>query len=316
VALPLLHVSVSRLGWKLTHLTRVLQLDSEEEEFRAAADQIRAKKATIKKLSQDRNKLKNRPVIPRKHQSRTLSQLSTTLRSVGLDPSRIEERARLLAKARGVGVVDGSKPRGVAIPGEKQGKRSMRARMEAEAEEMMAAAEGEGMEVDDDDDERSGKRGGAVAGRGTRNPKSNRAADGLTQEVSARAFSSTLLMQILTVPSPQPTAIREVQRAPQLCPATPQLPRKRWRGRPTHRYLPTEVAPCGQAESWKDRLPLIWRWPSRSFSFFFTLCACLSSHSSFGLSPPSLTHPLSFTALFRHSSSCVMTLDLSLPALV
>ncbi|CED84960.1 gtp binding protein 4 [Phaffia rhodozyma] len=155
-------------------------LDSDEEEFRSTAAQIREKKASMKRVSQDKNRLKNRPVIPRKHQSRTLSQLSTTLRSVGLDPSRIEERAKVLAKARGVEVVDGAQPRGLAIPGERQGKRRKGAsRLEAEAELALEAANQE-MDVDGDD-QPAGRSSGRVAAVNPRAPKTNRATAGLTQ---------------------------------------------------------------------------------------------------------------------------------------
>ena len=157
------------------------QIDSDEEEFRATADAIREKKASMKKVSQDRNKLANRPIIPRKHQTRTLSQLSTTLRSVGLDPSRIEERAKQLAKAQGLGIVDGVRAKGDAIPGERQGKRSKRSRMEAEAQLAMEAAEAE---QDDDDmsvDGEEQQRGGAVGAAHIRAPKTDRSTAGLTK---------------------------------------------------------------------------------------------------------------------------------------
>lgn len=134
----------------------------------------------MKKISQDRNKLANRPIIPRKHQTRTLSQLSTTLRSVGLDPSRIEERAKQLAKSQGLGIVDGLRSKGDAIPGERQGKRSKRSRMEAEAQLAMEAAEqDESMEVDDEDEQPSStRRAGGVA---VRTPKTDRTTAGLTK---------------------------------------------------------------------------------------------------------------------------------------
>lgn len=49
-----------------------------------------------------KNKLQNRPVIPRKVQTRTLSDMTRKLAEAGYDPSNLEERARVLAKARGL----------------------------------------------------------------------------------------------------------------------------------------------------------------------------------------------------------------------
>lgn len=76
----------------------ILQLDSDEEELRDAAAQVTRKKATIKKMSQDKNKLQNRPIIPRKKRHLTLSEVTAGMRSSGIDPSTLEKRAkRLLA---------------------------------------------------------------------------------------------------------------------------------------------------------------------------------------------------------------------------
>lgn len=68
-------------------------LDSDEEEIRDAARQVAAKKAEIKKLSQAKNTLKNRPIIPRKSKHTSLKQFVTGMREIGLDPKHIEKRA-------------------------------------------------------------------------------------------------------------------------------------------------------------------------------------------------------------------------------
>ncbi|ORY90922.1 P-loop containing nucleoside triphosphate hydrolase protein [Leucosporidium creatinivorum] len=76
--------------------------DSDEEAIRTAASAIRDKKANIRLINQQKNKLQNRPVIPRTVQHRTLSDMTAKLAEAGYDPSNLEERARVLAKARGL----------------------------------------------------------------------------------------------------------------------------------------------------------------------------------------------------------------------
>lgn len=77
------------------------QVDSEEEEFRDAAAQIDKRKSEIKKKSQEKNKLQNRPVIPRKKKHLTLSGLTEGMREVGHNPAVIEKRAaRLMAQKK------------------------------------------------------------------------------------------------------------------------------------------------------------------------------------------------------------------------
>ena len=83
---------------RLGHNAEASQLDSEEEEFRDAAEQIRSKKAVIKKLSQDKNKLQNRPIIPRKKKHVSLSDFTLGMRKQGHDPSVLEKRAARLVE--------------------------------------------------------------------------------------------------------------------------------------------------------------------------------------------------------------------------
>ncbi|KAK6904221.1 nucleolar GTP-binding protein [Kwoniella mangroviensis CBS 8886] len=76
-------------------------LDSDEEEFRDAAAQIEKKKASIKKISQEKNHLQNRPIIPRKKKHVTLSEFTTGMRKSGHDPLVLEKRAaRLMEKKK------------------------------------------------------------------------------------------------------------------------------------------------------------------------------------------------------------------------
>jgi nucleolar GTP-binding protein len=51
--------------------------------------------------SQVKKKLKNRPVLPRTATLTTLSEMAEKLTKAGYDPSRIVERATLIAKSRG-----------------------------------------------------------------------------------------------------------------------------------------------------------------------------------------------------------------------
>lgn len=83
----------------------------EDAETREIASSIRARQAQAKALSQDRNKVKNRSVIPRKLQHRTLSEMSEKLKSIGVDPSNLEARAAVLAKAKGIRVTPGKRSR-------------------------------------------------------------------------------------------------------------------------------------------------------------------------------------------------------------
>ncbi|GAA6025424.1 hypothetical protein JCM11491_003511 [Sporobolomyces phaffii] len=82
--------------------------DSDEDAIRTAASTIRDKKAMIRLKNQDKHKLQNRPIIPRTVQSRTLSDMTQKLKEAGYDPSTLEERAQILAKAKGLGMKRGA----------------------------------------------------------------------------------------------------------------------------------------------------------------------------------------------------------------
>ena len=75
------------------------QIDSDEEreaaEFRAGLKQKLISQATKKSM-------KNNARMPRTAGLKTLSELSTSMKKAGLDPSKIEQRAALIAKARGM----------------------------------------------------------------------------------------------------------------------------------------------------------------------------------------------------------------------
>lgn len=70
--------------------------------MRAAAEQIKRRQDKAKALAQDKKSVQSRARIPRKLQNRSLSQMSERMRAAGIDPSNIEMRAELLAKAKGL----------------------------------------------------------------------------------------------------------------------------------------------------------------------------------------------------------------------
>ena len=77
--------------------------ESDEEAIRSTAKLIRAKRTEIKSINRAKDKKQNRPVMPRTVRSdRTLDDMARDLRKAGIDPSKLEERAQMLALARGV----------------------------------------------------------------------------------------------------------------------------------------------------------------------------------------------------------------------
>lgn len=126
----------------------------------------------------------------------------------------------MIAKQRGVEVVEGDRPIGLVNAGEMTGKKNGKKRLEREAERALEEAEGD-MDVD-------GETAGPVGGRA---PRTNRATDNLTQDVSGtlffplspRSFREADPDRFLLSLSSPPPAIREVERAPQLRSASSQL---------------------------------------------------------------------------------------------
>ena len=154
------------------------ELDTDEENFIAAANQVRQRKAQMKLASQSKNRLQNKAPIPRKKRHLTLTELTDGMREAGVDPTVIEKRAKRLMEKK---------------------KAEWDAAEAADAERAAAAGSGEGdedmegedgMEVDsdgDDDDEdmavttsRKGRNGKAITIPGSsRGPKNNRQLAGL-----------------------------------------------------------------------------------------------------------------------------------------
>ena len=166
--LPLLSVPILVV---LIHI----QFDSEDEREAVAAKSAREKKL----ISQSNKKaMKNRALLPRTAGLRTLSELTSEMTKAGLDPSRIQERAEMLAKVAGA--------------------KRKRQREEEEAamdvdEDMEDAedAEGEWMDVDGEEAPKLKKakaNSGAVVAKGARHPRSNRQLAGLRDEAVRDAF--------------------------------------------------------------------------------------------------------------------------------
>ncbi|PKI85440.1 Nucleolar GTP-binding protein 1 [Malassezia vespertilionis] len=78
------------------------ELNEEERQVYSAAQTIKQRKQQAKLQAQNKKTLKARAQIPRTLQHRSLSQLSESMRASGIDPSNIERRAELLAKAKGL----------------------------------------------------------------------------------------------------------------------------------------------------------------------------------------------------------------------
>lgn len=76
--------------------------DEEDKELRQVAEAIKQRQDKAKAHAQTKKALQGRPQIPRKMQHRTLSQMAENMRAAGIDPSNIEMRAELLAKAKGL----------------------------------------------------------------------------------------------------------------------------------------------------------------------------------------------------------------------
>ncbi|KAF8532522.1 P-loop containing nucleoside triphosphate hydrolase protein [Gautieria morchelliformis] len=151
--------------------------DSEEDIFDSEDEREAAELASSKKhllASQAMKTFKNRPRLPRTAGLRTLSEMTTKMTAAGLDPSRIQERAAILAKAQGA---------------ERKRKRDeAENRMDVDAEDQ--GDEGDWMDVDDDEGEGTPKKkrkadSGAVAVKRKRVPASNRQLAGMRDAAQA-----------------------------------------------------------------------------------------------------------------------------------
>ena len=124
--------------------------------------------------------MKNRALLPRTAGLRTLSELTSEMTKAGLDPSRIQERAEMLAK------VAGAK--------RKRQREEEEAQMDVDEDAEMGEdeeGEGEWMDVDGEEAPRLKKakaNSGAVVAKGARHPKTNRQLAGMRDETVSRSM--------------------------------------------------------------------------------------------------------------------------------
>ncbi|KAI1787471.1 GTP binding protein 4 [Ganoderma leucocontextum] len=147
--------------------------DSEDEREAVAAKAGREKKL----ISQSTKKaMKNRAALPRTVGLRTLSELTEGMTKAGLDPSRIQERAEMLAK------VAGAK--------RKRQREEDEAQMDVDEDaEMGEEGEGEGEWMDVDGEEaprlKKAKANSGDVTKGARHPRSNRQLAGMRDDAQA-----------------------------------------------------------------------------------------------------------------------------------
>ncbi|KDQ55675.1 hypothetical protein JAAARDRAFT_325746 [Jaapia argillacea MUCL 33604] len=113
---------------------------------------------------------KNRAPLPRTAGLRTLSELTTSMTAAGLDPSRIQERAEMLAKVRNA--------------------QNKRKRDEMDVDEEEEGGEESWMDVDEDDgdgtpNKRAKGESGAVVLKNRREPKTDRRLAGMRDQAQA-----------------------------------------------------------------------------------------------------------------------------------
>jgi hypothetical protein len=215
-------------GKPLTSYT-VHQLDSEEEEIRDAAEQIAAKKAKIKKLSQAKNTLKNRPIIPRKQQHTSLKEFTTGMRKIGLDPKTIEKRAAKMIAAR------------------------KKAYEEAEAEQAEGGADGMDVDMEGAAEDAAVKPMGRAGRVALRAPRTNRQLAGMaTMEVSMPVWpsASECSAHHYTLSL---VAIRQGEGTPTIRFPRTEPSRQGFRVRSSHSDHEAQVDVGGKEEGGKDR---------------------------------------------------------------
>jgi len=146
-------------------------LDSEDEREDAALKNAQEKRMFSQIIQKQ---MKNQSRLPRTAGMRTLTELTGSLTKAGLDPSRIQERAEILAKIQGE-----------ARRKRKREEREEAGGMEVDGDGANADEGGDGEWMDVDDEEGSpGKRaksnsGAVVAKNARRLPKTDRQATGL-----------------------------------------------------------------------------------------------------------------------------------------
>lgn len=153
--------------------------DSDEEAIKTTAEAIRDKKANMRMLNQQRQSQQNRPVIPRSVQHRTLSEMTSKLKEAGYDASNLEERAKVLAKARGL-----------------VGKKRSAGDMEVDEDDEAAWGSDADESMDVDDGSRKKQKTSAAPKSSKRVPRTDRQVAGLgSAEEAAKAVRLRALYQ-------------------------------------------------------------------------------------------------------------------------
>ena len=155
---------------------------------------------------------KNKARLPRTAALRTLSELSEGLTKAGMDPSRIQERAAILAKVQ-------------------RAKRKRREEEEGMDVDMEGdeGDEGDWMDVDDAEGGKTVKRiktneGGAVTAKGSRVPRSNRMLAGMRDQTVSSGFLSTMSILMFTSlygKHPRPSSYAILDSASGICSRKP-----------------------------------------------------------------------------------------------
>jgi hypothetical protein len=155
------------------------QVDSDDEREAAAAKIALGHKME----AQRKKKIKNKARLPRTAGLRTLSDLTTDLTKAGIDPSRVQERAVMIAKVRAVGRKRKRDEDGMDVDGD--------GNSDEDGDNWVSEGDGEDetvMDVDGDEGEDGTrhKRGkgnsGAAIAHQKRTPRSNRLLAGLRDE--------------------------------------------------------------------------------------------------------------------------------------
>ncbi|KAK9897773.1 nucleolar GTP-binding protein 1 [Cystobasidium minutum MCA 4210] len=165
--------------------------ESDEEAIRETAKVIRAKRTEIKDRNRLKDKKQNRAVIPRpKRGDRNFDDMTRELRMAGIDPTKLEERAKALALARGVSLK--------ITAGEKRKRNADAEEMDVDEEgddtaDITGASSSKWADVSSDDDEMetdgkmSTKKRKTIAGRAVAAAAGRTTADGKRHPVKNRA---------------------------------------------------------------------------------------------------------------------------------
>ena len=164
--------------------------ESDEEAIRSTAKAIRARRTEIKTNNRIKDRAQNRSIMPRPvRNDRNIDDMARELRKAGVDPSKLEERAKMLALARGV-----------QLRTAESGKRKREGDMEVDEIEVPEGEDDdEEMDVDDEAPKKRTKNvaGKAVVPRGSKHtPAKNRSTAGMRDQTQRdKATQLTRLAQ-------------------------------------------------------------------------------------------------------------------------